>query len=136
MGQLDEEDSPVPLFVAEIRTSHFDRSNIASVRVPTRFPGIEVDLTLTHGMVTTWSDLEGAIDGARTEDLVDFGLKDRYSGPGVPKGAVNTTIYFVYNAGQRTLTQEEVNERHQGLRGVLESRCGWKGESNGDQMAD
>ena len=31
--------------------------------------------------------------------------------PGVPEGAVNTTIHFLYNAADRSLTQEEVNAR-------------------------
>ena len=35
-----------------------------------------------------------------------------------------TTIAFHYNAPERSLTQEEVNQRHQALAGELERRFG------------
>ena len=37
-------------------------------------------------------------------------------------GAVATTIAFHYNAPERSLTQEEVNQRHQALAGDLERK--------------
>ena len=40
----------------------------------------------------------------------------------VPQGAVNTTITFRYGASDRSLTQEEVNERHLAVSGALEAR--------------
>jgi phenylalanyl-tRNA synthetase beta chain len=126
LGQL-EEDSAFPLFAAELEASFFDRAGVPQVRTPSRFPGIEADLTLTHSLETSWSEIESAIAAAATPDLVTYGLKDRYRGKGVPEGAVNTTIYFVYNADERTLTQEEVNDRHQELVRELEHRFGWGG---------
>ncbi|MGB6992593.1 MAG: phenylalanine--tRNA ligase subunit beta [Thermoanaerobaculia bacterium] len=126
MGQL-EEDSAFPLFAAELEASFFDRAGIPQVRTPSRFPGIEADLTLTHSRDTSWSEIASAIAAAGSPDLVTYGLKDRYRGKGVPEGAVNTTIYFVYNADERTLTQEEVNERHQDLVRDLENQFGWRG---------
>ena len=33
----------------------------------------------------------------------------------MPEGAVNTTIHFLYNSPERSLTQEEVNERQLAL---------------------
>ncbi|MBW2278569.1 MAG: hypothetical protein JRF63_13840, partial [Deltaproteobacteria bacterium] len=56
----------------------------------------------------------------------DWGLKDRYRGEGVPAGAVNTTIYFRYNSADRSLTQDEVNERHHRLVLELDEVFGWK----------
>jgi phenylalanyl-tRNA synthetase beta chain len=126
LGQL-EEDSAFPLFAAELRASFFDRAGVPQVRTPSRFPAIEADLTLTHSGETSWSEIESAIAAAATPDLVTYGLKDRYRGKGVPEGAVNTTIYFVYNADERTLTQEEVNEHHQDLVRDLENQFGWRG---------
>jgi phenylalanyl-tRNA synthetase beta chain len=126
LGQL-EEDSAYPLFAAELEASCFDRAGVPQVRPPSRFPAIEADLTLTHSRDTSWKEIESAIAAAATPDLVTYGLKDRYRGEGVPEGAVNTTIYFVYNAAERTLTQEEVNERHQDLVRDLENQFGWRG---------
>jgi phenylalanyl-tRNA synthetase beta chain len=126
LGQL-EEDAAYPLFAAELEASCFDREGIPQVRTPSRFPAIEADLTLTHSRDTSWREIESAIAAAGTPDLVTYGLKDRYRGKGVPEGAVNTTIYFVYNSDERTLTQEEVNERHQNLVRDLENQFGWRG---------
>ena len=56
-------------------------------------------------------------------------LKDRYEGEGVPEGAVNTTIHFVYRADDRSLTQEEVNRSHDALGDRLRDRFEWKQES-------
>ena len=57
--------------------------------------------------------------------LQEFGLKDRYQGEGVPEGAVNTTIFFRYNAPDRTLQQEEVNAHQAELAGSSTDRFGW-----------
>ena len=40
---------------------------------------------------------------------------------------MNTTITFLYNSPERSLTQEEVNERQLALAAELERRFGWKG---------
>ena len=45
----------------------------------------------------------------------------------MPEGAVNTTISFLYQARERSLTQDEVNEHHFALGRELERRFGWKG---------
>jgi phenylalanyl-tRNA synthetase beta subunit len=44
----------------------------------------------------------------------------------VPAGAVNTTIWFRYNAPDRTLQQEEVNARQAEIARLLEQRFGWR----------
>jgi len=40
---------------------------------------------------------------------------------------VNTTIHFVYNAPDRSLTQDEVNARQSALAALLRERFGWQG---------
>lgn len=133
MGRLAEEEAEFPVFVAELITDALAAPAGAedlTVEVPSRFPGIAADLTLTHSLEVAWAELAAAVEELRPADLVDFGLKDRYQGEGVPAGAVNTTLYFVYNAPDRSLTQEEVNDRQRQLAAALEERCGWQeGES-------
>lgn len=124
-GQLADPDTPYPLFVAEALVGGFDvERDPEPVVVPSRFPGIEVDLTLTHSESVPWRELQGAIGSSRPDLLVHFGLKDRYSGAGVPAGAVNTTIAFRYGAEDRSLTHDEVNEAHLELVRGLEQRFG------------
>ena len=85
-----------------------------------------MDLTLTHSREVPWTELASAVEEDLPPDLVRFGLKDVYSGRGVPEGAVNSTLTFRYVADDRSLTQEEVNERHGRLASRLEDRFGWK----------
>ena len=130
IGQLDDTTMPYPVFVAELYTSALARlGEVTPVRAPSKFPGIQADATLTHSLETPWEEILATIAEVGVEDLVDFGLKDRYSGDGVPAGAVNTTIFFRYNADDRSLTQEEVNERHQSLIERLQQRYGLEGTS-------
>jgi phenylalanyl-tRNA synthetase beta subunit len=121
------EDVPYPLFGAELEVGPLTRGDrFSTVKAPSRHPGVAVDLTLTHSLAVNWSEIETQIADSETADLVEFGLKDRFAGQGVPEGAVNTTIYFVYNAEERSLTQEEVNQRQQALTDSLTKRFGWQ----------
>jgi phenylalanyl-tRNA synthetase beta chain len=127
MGQLAA-DEGYPLCVAELLVEPLIAGDVAlAVVPPSRFPGVAADFTLAHPLATAWTEIERAVRQAAPPDLVSFGLKDRYRGPGVPEGAVNTTIAFLYNAGDRSLTQEEVNERQMSLNRELERRFGWRG---------
>jgi phenylalanyl-tRNA synthetase beta chain len=127
-GQLAEAEEGYPLFVAEVRTDALlGDSGGLKVAVPSRYPGVRVDLTFTHAVTVPWADIEAAIRDHGSPDLVSFQLKDRYQGKGVPDGAVNTTLTFQYASPEGALTQEVVNERQQGLTKELEHRFGWKG---------
>lgn len=125
LGQLDEPDLVYPVFVAELSLDHMGDGTVSlETRTPSRFPGITVDLTFTHPLSTPWREIREAIEAAEVEDLQEAALENRYQGEGVPEGAVNTTITFRYNSEARSLTQDEVNERHRALAESLEARFG------------
>jgi len=127
IGRLAEEES-YPLYAAELRLDFLAvATDIPQLTIASRFPGVAVDLTFTHALSVDWEEIRRAISEVRPRDLVAFRLKDRYTGKGVPGGAVNTTIAFAYNAADRSLTQEEVNERNQALAAELHHRFGLKG---------
>ncbi len=127
LGRVAEEEG-YPLYVAELATAALAGGNPSlAIVIPSRYPGISADLTLTHALAVTWAEIDGAIRELAPADLVAWDLKVRYRGPGVPEGAVKTTISFFYNARERSLTQGEVNARQLGLNGELERRFGWKG---------
>ena len=129
IGCLAGIDAPVALYAAELRLAAIaGPAEPQAVEAPSRFPGVTADLTLTHALDVPWSDLAAAIAARQVPDLRRFGLKDRYRGAGVPDGAVKTTIHFLYNAEDRSLTQDEVNERHQALSAALVERFGWREE--------
>ncbi|HEX5757649.1 MAG TPA: phenylalanine--tRNA ligase subunit beta [Thermoanaerobaculia bacterium] len=126
-GQVAGEEG-YALYAAELAVEPLVAGEPAlAVAAPSRLPGVAADYTLTHPVGVSWAELERAIARAAPPDLASFRLKDRYRGPGVPEGAVNTTITFLYNARDRSLTQEEVNERQAALTAELERRFGWRG---------
>jgi phenylalanyl-tRNA synthetase beta chain len=125
LGRVEEEEG-YPLYVAEIALDGLAGGDLGlMVEPPSRFPGIDADFTLTHALDTPWAEIDRGIAGLAPADLVSWSLKDRYRGPGVPEGAVNTTITFLYNSRERSLTQEEVNERQSALTAELARRFGW-----------
>jgi len=127
LGRVEEEEG-YPLFVAELALEALSGGEVSlTVDPPSRFPSIEADTTLTHSLEIPWAEIDAAIAESRPANLVSWDLKGRYRGPGVPEGAVNTTISFLYNARERSLTQDEVNARQLTLTGELERRFGWKG---------
>jgi phenylalanyl-tRNA synthetase beta chain len=127
LGRLEEEES-YALYAGELALAALEGGGLVRhLEMPPRVPGIGADITLTHSLDITWHDLATAIEALRPLDLTAFALKDLYQGEGVPAGAVNTTLTFHYNAGDRSLTQDEVNERQLLLAADLTRRFGWKG---------
>nr|XP_061810379.1 phenylalanine--tRNA ligase beta subunit-like [Nerophis lumbriciformis] len=125
LGQLEEE-GPWPLLVAELACEALlgEDEGALTIEIPSKLPGISADTTLTHSLEVAWAEIAQAIESEQVADLLAFGLKDLYSGKGVPAGAANTTIWFRYGSHERSLTQEEINERHQQLAAMLEKRFG------------
>lgn len=125
-GRIAAGEVPFPLFAAELR---LDRLPVAAPRravtPPPRLPGIAADLTLTHPLALTWSELAAALAASARPPLVGFRLKERYRGAGVPAGAVATTVTIDYHGGERTLTQDEVNALHGELAAELARRFAW-----------
>lgn len=128
LGRLDEPDSPVELFAGEIMVEVLDPESDPQVQVPSRHPGVAVDLTLTHSLETEWRRIAEVIEAQKSDFLAGFEMIDRYQGEGVPEGAVNTTITFRYVATDRSLTQEEVNGHHARMTAELVSRFGFGSE--------
>src|SRR6202034_3092664 len=103
-GRVEAEEG-YALVPAELALAALEGGDLVrALDLPPRVPGIGADLTLPHALHVTWRDLAAAIEAMRPPDLAGFALKSRYQGEGVPAGAVNTTVAFRYNAGDRSLT--------------------------------
>jgi len=127
LGRVEEEEG-YPLYVAELEMEALAGGDPSlALTIPSRYPGISADYTLTHSLEVPWAEIDRAIRELASPELVSWELKVRYRGQGVPEGAVNTTVSFHYNARERSLTQEEVNARQASLTQELERRFGWKG---------
>ena len=80
-----------------------------SVEPPSKFPGSEVDLTVTHALATPWRALEEAVRSGAPAELVAVDAKGRYRGPGVPDGCVKTTMTLRFGSSRGSLAREDVN---------------------------
>lgn len=127
LGRVEAEEG-YPLYVAELAMTGLGEGHEGlEVEAPSRFPAIDADFTLTHSRETPWEEIRRTIAELAPEDLVSWGFKDRYQGAGVPEGAVNTTMTFLYNSRERSLTRDEINARQNALAQELERRFGWRG---------
>lgn len=127
LGRVEVEEG-YPLYVAELAMAGLGEGHEGlEVEAPSRFPAIDADFTLTHSRETPWEEIRRTIAELAPEDLVSWGFKDRYQGAGVPEGAVNTTMTFLYNSRERSLTRDEINARQSALTQELERRFGWRG---------
>ncbi len=80
-----------------------------SVEPPSKFPGSEVDLTVTHALSTPWRALENAVRTGAPPELVAVEAKGRYRGPGVADGFVKTTLTLRFGSSRASLAREDVN---------------------------
>ena len=143
LGRLDDGEETAALYVAEIETAALGGGSTSGsgsaagsgtarpVTIPSRHPAIAADLTLVHPRDVPWAEIAAAVEAERPADLARFELAVRYTGEGVPAGAVATTISFLYSSPERSLTQDEVNERQEALRRRLEERFGHRGGETG-----
>ncbi|HEX7528125.1 MAG TPA: hypothetical protein VF425_03375, partial [Thermoanaerobaculia bacterium] len=80
-----------------------------SMEPPPRFPGSDVDITVTHEAATSWQTLEAAVRSDAPPELLTVEAKGRYRGPGVPDGFVKTTLTLRFGSAQRSLARDDVN---------------------------
>ncbi len=80
-----------------------------TVDAPSRFPGSEVDLTVTHRAGRAYAELEAAVRRGAPAALEAVTVRSRYRGPGVPDGFVKTSISLTFGASDRSLSREDVN---------------------------
>ncbi len=80
-----------------------------SVEPPSKYPGSEVDLTVTHPLSTPWSALEGSVRSGAPAELFAVEAKGRYRGPGVADGFVKTTLTLRFGSPRGSLAREDVN---------------------------
>ena len=77
------------------------------------FPKVERDSAFLIDKTVRFADIENVIKSLNIPYLIDFKLFDRYEGKGIPKGKVSIALNFVFQAEDRTLNSEEVNQLHE-----------------------
>jgi len=82
-----------------------------AVRPLPRHPFVVRDLSIVVSDALPASTIRGTIQAASAAlpaPLVDVGVFDRYQGKGIPGGSVSLALRLTFQAGERTLTDAEV----------------------------
>jgi phenylalanyl-tRNA synthetase beta chain len=84
-----------------------------AVRPLSRHPSVVRDLSIVVAETLPAETIRGTIQAAgamAAAPLVAVGFFDRYRGKGVPEGAVSVSVRLTFQASDRTLTDEEVQQ--------------------------
>lgn len=104
-----------PVFVAELDFEALLLAARAEVRyhpLP-KFPTVVRDIALLVDTSVSFAALEAVIRQVGIAELVSVRLFDRYTGKELPPGKHSLALSLRYRAPDRTLTDEEVNVRHE-----------------------
>ena len=101
---------PVLLYELELGLLAKAEKDDHQVQSPPRFPAILRDLAVVVPRVVRLAEIEGAIRQSGGELLVSQELFDVYAGDQVGEGKKSMAFALAFRAGERTLTDLEVNE--------------------------
>lgn len=102
-----------PMYVAEIDLTALLDSAQRSIqyRPLPRYPSVVRDVTLLVGRDVTFAELGKAIDSEQIADCTGAMLVGTYEGGNVPANKRSITLRLEYRSEERTLRDEEVEER-------------------------
>ncbi len=86
------------------------------------YPSIRRDISLVIKDDTAVGDLLKVIQEKAPSILKETKVFDYYKGRQIPQGFKGITLSCLYLSSERTLTDEEVNSIHLGLRNLLKQR--------------
>jgi phenylalanyl-tRNA synthetase beta chain len=94
----------------------------ARYREVSPYPSVRRDLAVLVDADTRAGEILAALRRAGGAELASLELFDRYGGPGVPEGKISLAFRLSFQRGDRTLTDEEVTKRVEGLVRMLRER--------------
>ncbi len=118
-------DLKTPVYIAELDlAAAAEEIPLARFVELPRHPAVAADMTIEHATDLSFAELDAAVRELAGGLVESIELQARYSGKGLPPGAVRTTLRLTYRAADRSLTQNEVNETQEALRRSLSGRLG------------
>lgn len=90
-----------------------------------KFGAMHRDLSLLVDERLDIGDVKAAISKAKAKNLKSVELRSVYQGPGIQEGQKSLLFQFSYQADDRTLTDDEVNQAHEKLRNTLAQNSEW-----------
>lgn len=106
-----------PIFVVELDfTALLDSDDkvVQYARLP-KYPSVVRDLTLLVDRKVTFADLRNAVRDEDTPDCKQVKLVGIYDGSNIPTGKRSITLRIEYRSDERTLRDDEVEQRHSNL---------------------
>jgi phenylalanyl-tRNA synthetase beta chain len=106
-----------PVYLAELDLTALLDSEKRTIqyRPLPRYPSVVRDLTLLLGRDVSFSELMQAIGSEHIVDYYRTKLVGTYEGENIPEGKRSVTLRIEYRSDERTLRDEEVEERHRKL---------------------
>jgi phenylalanyl-tRNA synthetase beta chain len=120
----DTYDVDLPLLVVELDLVVLEAIGPRPVRFSPlpRFPAVTRDLAVVVDEGIPAGDVEQAVREAAGDLAEDVKTFDRFQGGSVPVGRSSLAFHVVYRAGDRTLTDSEVDARHAHVLAEIEKR--------------
>ena len=130
-GQLhpqlrQERDLPEAVYVFELNWEVLDTcltgksSHAVKFAAYSTYPASDRDLAFFAPVTVSVADLERSISKSGGKLLDSVVLFDEYRGENVPEGQRSLAFRLVYRAGDRTLTDQDIDPVHQKVRAALE----------------
>jgi phenylalanyl-tRNA synthetase beta chain len=106
-----------PVYVAELDLTALLDSEERPVQYKPlpRYPSVVRDVTLIVSREMSFDELVQAIDAERIADYSEAKFVGTYEGKNIPEGKRSITVRIEYRSDERTLRDEEVEERHRKL---------------------
>ncbi|HEX6731627.1 MAG TPA: phenylalanine--tRNA ligase subunit beta [Pyrinomonadaceae bacterium] len=122
IGRLSEEVASSykfrqPVFVVELDFSALldSAENVVQYARLPKYPSVVRDLTLLVDRKVTFADLNNAVRDQDIPDCKQVKLVGTYDGSGIPTGKRSITLRIEYRSDERTLRDDEVEQRHSNL---------------------
>ena len=106
-----------PVYVAELDLTTLLESHprIVQYKPLPRYPSVVRDITLLVSRDVTFSQLRGAIESRQIEDYDGVKLVGTYEGKNIPEAQRSVTLRIDFRSDERTLRDEEVEQRNREL---------------------
>jgi phenylalanyl-tRNA synthetase beta chain len=113
-----------PVFIAELDLTALLDSERRSVQYSSlpRYPSVMRDVTLLLARDIDFAALVRAIELEQVANYAGLMLVGTYQGKNIPADKRSVTLRMEYRSNERTLRDEEVEERHRGLIDLLVSK--------------
>jgi phenylalanyl-tRNA synthetase beta chain len=100
------------------------KSEIPEFSALSKFPTIRRDLALVISGTIAAGEIKHCLNGVNSDILKEIQVFDVYTGESLAKGSKSIAVSFHMQHGDRTLTDDEVNELILSITTLLEKQLG------------